>query len=58
MMTYPPTAIAPAAFRWLARREVPNKMMNIDALGSAFAELHSAAGILPAHAARTASSAE
>ena len=29
-----------------------------DALSSAFAELHSAAGILPAHAARTASSAE
>ena len=121
MMTYLPTAIAPAAFRWLARREAPNKMMNVavssvagprdrgrfggasvseiystgvlspgapvnitvwsyvdqlgvavltddqtfkdvhdatDALSSAFAELHSAAGILPAHAARTASSAE
>lgn len=29
-----------------------------DALSSVFAELHSAAGILPAHAARTASSAE
>jgi diacylglycerol O-acyltransferase / wax synthase len=24
-----PTAIAPAAFRWLARREAPNKMMNV-----------------------------
>jgi diacylglycerol O-acyltransferase / wax synthase len=121
MMTYLPTAIAPAAFRWLARREAPNKMMNVavssvagprergrlggasvseiystgvlspgapvnitvwsyvdqlgvavltddqtfkdahdatDALSSAFAELNSAAGILPAHAARTASSAE
>jgi diacylglycerol O-acyltransferase len=121
MMTYLPTAIAPAAFRWLARREAPNKMMNVavssvagprergrfggasvselystgvlspgapvnitvwsyvdqlgvavltddqtfkyahdatDALSSAFAELHSAAGVLPAHAARTASSAE
>ncbi|MGO9156704.1 WS/DGAT domain-containing protein [Mycobacterium sp.] len=29
MMTYLPTAIAPAAFRWLARREAPNKMMNV-----------------------------
>jgi diacylglycerol O-acyltransferase len=121
MMTYLPTAIAPAAFRWLARREAPNKMMNVavssvagprergrfggasvseiystgvlspgapvnitvwsyvdqlgvavltddqtfkdahdatDALSSAFTELHSAAGVLPVHAARTASSAE
>ncbi|OBG38763.1 diacylglycerol O-acyltransferase [Mycobacterium sp. E3198] len=29
MMTYLPTAIAPAAFRWLACREAPNKMMNV-----------------------------
>ena len=29
MMSYLPTAIAPAAFRWLARREAPNKMMNV-----------------------------
>jgi len=29
MMAYLPTAIAPAAFRWLARREAPNKMMNV-----------------------------
>jgi diacylglycerol O-acyltransferase / wax synthase len=121
MMTYLPTAIAPAAFRWLARRDAPNKMMNVavssvagprdrgrfggasvseiystgvlspgapvnitawsyvdqlgvavltddqtfkdahdatDALSFAFAELHNAASILPAHAARTASSAE
>ena len=121
MMTDLPTAIAPAAFRWLARREAPNKMMNVvvssvagprergrfgsasvseiystgvlspgapvnitvwsyvdqlgvavltddqtfkdahhatDALSSAFAELRSAAGVLPVHAARTASSAE
>ncbi len=121
LMTYLPTAIAPAAFRWLGRREAPNKMMNVavssvvgprergrlagasvseiystgvlspgapvnitvwsyvdqlgiavltddrtfkdahdatDALGAAFTELLSAAGALPAHAARTASSAE
>jgi WS/DGAT/MGAT family acyltransferase len=29
MMAYLPTAIAPAAFRWLARREGQNKMMNV-----------------------------
>lgn len=29
LMAYLPTAIAPAAFRWLARREAPNKMMNV-----------------------------
>jgi diacylglycerol O-acyltransferase / wax synthase len=29
MMAYLPTAIAPAAFRWLARREAPNKLMNV-----------------------------
>jgi WS/DGAT/MGAT family acyltransferase len=29
MMAYLPTAIAPAAFRWLARREAPNRMMNV-----------------------------
>jgi diacylglycerol O-acyltransferase / wax synthase len=29
LMCYLPTAVAPAAFRWLARREAPNKMMNV-----------------------------
>ncbi|WP_186273075.1 WS/DGAT/MGAT family O-acyltransferase [Mycobacterium kubicae] len=29
MMAYLPAAVAPAAFRWLARREGPNKMMNV-----------------------------
>ncbi len=29
MMAYLPTAIAPAAFRWLAAREAPNKIMNV-----------------------------
>ncbi|MBW0015556.1 wax ester/triacylglycerol synthase family O-acyltransferase [Mycobacterium sp.] len=29
MMAYLPTAVAPAAFRWLARREAPNKIMNV-----------------------------
>ncbi|OBJ50345.1 diacylglycerol O-acyltransferase [Mycobacterium sp. 1423905.2] len=29
LMAYLPAAIAPAAFRWLARREGPNKMMNV-----------------------------
>jgi len=29
MMAYLPTAIAPAAFRWLGRRDVPNKLMNV-----------------------------
>ncbi len=29
MMAYLPTAIAPAAFRWLGRRDSPNKMMNV-----------------------------
>jgi diacylglycerol O-acyltransferase / wax synthase len=29
MMAYLPTAIAPAAFRWLGRRDIPNKLMNV-----------------------------
>jgi diacylglycerol O-acyltransferase len=29
MMSYLPTAIAPAAFRWLGQRDAPNKMMNV-----------------------------
>jgi diacylglycerol O-acyltransferase / wax synthase len=29
LMAYLPTAIAPAAFRWLGGREVPNKLMNV-----------------------------
>ena len=29
MMAYLPTAIAPAAFRWLGQRDAPNKMMNV-----------------------------
>jgi diacylglycerol O-acyltransferase / wax synthase len=29
MMAYLPTAVAPAAFRWLAQRDAPNKMMNV-----------------------------
>jgi diacylglycerol O-acyltransferase len=29
MMAYLPTAVAPAAFRWLARRDAPNKIMNV-----------------------------
>lgn len=29
LMGYLPTAIAPAAFRWLGSREAPNKMMNV-----------------------------
>jgi hypothetical protein len=29
LMTYLPTAIAPAAFRWLSRRDNQNKMMNV-----------------------------
>jgi diacylglycerol O-acyltransferase / wax synthase len=29
LMGYLPTAIAPAGFRWLGRREAPNKMMNV-----------------------------
>ncbi|WP_197501162.1 wax ester/triacylglycerol synthase family O-acyltransferase [Mycobacterium sp. 852002-51057_SCH5723018] len=29
MMAYLPAALAPAAFRWLALREAPNKMMNV-----------------------------
>jgi diacylglycerol O-acyltransferase / wax synthase len=29
MMAYLPTAVAPAAFRWLGRRDAPNKMMNV-----------------------------
>ncbi|UMB70357.1 WS/DGAT/MGAT family O-acyltransferase [Mycobacterium paraterrae] len=29
LMGYLPTAIAPAAFRWLGRRDAPNKVMNV-----------------------------
>jgi WS/DGAT/MGAT family acyltransferase len=29
MMAYLPTAFAPAAFRWLGRHDVPNKLMNV-----------------------------
>jgi hypothetical protein len=29
LMAYLPTAIAPAAFRWLGHRDAPNKMMNV-----------------------------
>lgn len=29
MMAYLPTALAPAAFRWLGRRDMPNKLMNV-----------------------------
>jgi diacylglycerol O-acyltransferase / wax synthase len=29
MMTYLPTAVAPAAFRWLGRRDAQNKLMNV-----------------------------
>ena len=29
MVAYLPPAIAPAAFRWLGRRDAPNKMMNV-----------------------------
>ncbi len=29
MMAYLPTAIAPTAFRWLGRRDAPNKLMNV-----------------------------
>jgi WS/DGAT/MGAT family acyltransferase len=29
MMTYLPTAVAPAAFRWLSKRDSRNKMMNV-----------------------------
>jgi diacylglycerol O-acyltransferase / wax synthase len=29
LMAYLPTAVAPAAFRWLARRDAPNKIMNV-----------------------------
>src|ERR1700742_3070438 len=29
LMAYLPTAVAPAAFRWLGRRDAPNKMMNV-----------------------------
>ncbi|OBA81499.1 diacylglycerol O-acyltransferase [Mycobacterium sp. 1164966.3] len=29
MMAYLPPAIAPAAFRWLGRRDAPNKIMNV-----------------------------
>jgi diacylglycerol O-acyltransferase / wax synthase len=29
LMSYLPTAVAPAAFRWLGQRDAPNKMMNV-----------------------------
>lgn len=29
LMAYLPTAVAPAAFRWLGRRDAPNKLMNV-----------------------------
>lgn len=29
MMSYLPAAIAPAMFRWLGRRDAPNKIMNV-----------------------------
>jgi WS/DGAT/MGAT family acyltransferase len=29
IMTYLPTAVAPAAFRWLSKRDMQNKMMNV-----------------------------
>ena len=29
MMAYLPTAFAPGAFKWLGRRDVPNKLMNV-----------------------------
>jgi diacylglycerol O-acyltransferase / wax synthase len=29
LMGYLPTALAPAAFRWLSQRDAPNKMMNV-----------------------------
>ncbi|WP_176706894.1 WS/DGAT/MGAT family O-acyltransferase [Mycobacterium malmoense] len=29
LMAYLPTAIAPAAFRWLGRRDAPNRLMNV-----------------------------
>jgi hypothetical protein len=29
LMAYLPTAFAPAAFRWLGLRDVPNKLMNV-----------------------------
>ncbi|WP_197498934.1 wax ester/triacylglycerol synthase family O-acyltransferase [Mycobacterium sp. E3298] len=29
LMAYLPTAFAPAAFRWLGRRDAPNKLMNV-----------------------------
>jgi diacylglycerol O-acyltransferase len=29
LMAYLPTAIAPAAFRWLGQRDAPNKLMNV-----------------------------
>lgn len=29
MMAYLPTAVAPAAFRWLGLRDMPNKVMNV-----------------------------
>jgi WS/DGAT/MGAT family acyltransferase len=35
IMGYLPTAIAPAAFRWLGQRDAPNKMMNV-AVSSVF----------------------
>jgi diacylglycerol O-acyltransferase len=35
LMGYLPTAIAPAAFRWLGLRDAPNKMMNVAVSGVA-----------------------
>lgn len=29
LMAYLPTAVAPAAFRWLGRRDAPNRLMNV-----------------------------
>ena len=29
LMAYLPTAFAPSAFRWLGRRDIPNKLMNV-----------------------------
>jgi diacylglycerol O-acyltransferase / wax synthase len=33
MMAYLPTAVAPAAFGWLSRRDAPNRMMNVAVSG-------------------------
>ena len=42
LMGYLPTAIAPAAFRWLGQRDAPNKMMNV-----AVSSVRRAAGAWP-----------